>query len=87
MGPIILGVNYLAFLITNSFAPSIRMKLTSQMKIAALCYTFNYVGEALQLPGELGIVLSVLGALAGGYGAALLWVCYGAYMKNLCRIN
>jgi hypothetical protein len=28
-----------------------------------------------------------LGAVSGGFGAALLWVCYGAYMKNLCIIN
>jgi hypothetical protein len=45
MGPLILGVNYFTFLVANSFAPSIRLKLTTQMKIAALCYTANYVAE------------------------------------------
>lgn len=39
------------------------------------------------MPEGWGIALSVLGAAAGGYGAALLWVCYGAYMKLLCKIN
>lgn len=43
MGPVLLAANYFTFLIANSFAPSIRLSLTSQMKVAALCYTLNYV--------------------------------------------
>ena len=39
------------------------------------------------MPGGLGVAFSVIGAMIGGYGAALLWVCYGAYMKALCKSN
>lgn len=63
------------------------MKLTSQMKLAALCYTFNYVTEFVMLPQGWGFALSVMGAMVGGFGAAILWVCYGAYMKRLCKKN
>lgn len=43
MGPLLLGVNYFVFLVANSFVPAIRMNLTTQMKVAAICYTANYV--------------------------------------------
>lgn len=87
MGPVLLASNYFTFLIANSFAPSIRMSVTSQMKVAAICYTLNYVSEAFLLPDNWGIAFSILGAMIGGYGAALLWVCYGAYMKALCKFH
>jgi hypothetical protein len=57
------------------------------MKIGALCYTMNYLCEVLQFEGSWGIAFSVLGSIIGGFGAALLWVCYGVYIKNLCRAN
>lgn len=87
MGPVLLAANYFTFLIANSFAPSIQMSFKSQMLVAAFCYTVNYVTEIFQLEGAMGIVFSVIGAIFGGYGAALLWVCYGAYMKELCKMN
>jgi len=86
MGPVLLSVNYIVFLIANSFAPSIRLTQKTQMKIAALCYTFNYITEALMLPGGWGISSSVIGAMVGGFGAAILWVSYGSYMKTLCQM-
>lgn len=39
------------------------------------------------IPGFWGVVISIIGALVGGFGAAVLWVCYGLYIKNLCSIN
>lgn len=48
MGPVLLAANYFTFLIVNSFAPSIQMSLKSQMRVAAFCYTFNYVTEIFQ---------------------------------------
>jgi hypothetical protein len=43
MGPVLLFVNFFTFMIANSFAPSIRLSLTTQMKIGAACYTLNYI--------------------------------------------
>jgi|688.fasta_scaffold157279_2 hypothetical protein len=87
MGPILLAANYISFLVTNSFAPSIRLTHKKQMQIAALSYTFNYVVQALGLPGGWGIGGSIFGTTVGGCGAAILWVSYGSYMKNICKIH
>jgi hypothetical protein len=38
------------------------------------------------LPGVWGISSSIIGAMVGGFGAAILWVSYGSYMKALCKM-
>ena len=57
------------------------------MKIAAICYTVDYVAQAIPAEKGLKIFLIVLGSMIGGFGAALLWVVYGAYIKSLSKIN
>ena len=42
MGPLLLASNYSAYLIANSFAPSLTIKMKNQLLIAALFYTINY---------------------------------------------
>ena len=87
VGPLILASNYGTFLITNLFAPSVRLSYKTQMKIAAVCYTVNYVTQAIPAGKGLSIFLIVLGSMVSGFGAALVWVVYGAYIKSLCRVN
>lgn len=86
MGPLLLFSNYFIFLLANSVAPGFNIKLKNQFLISAFCYTLNY---ALMLFNEtsLGSILSVIGSLAGGFGAAIFWICYGAYTKSLCSLN
>lgn len=55
------------------------------MGIAAVTYSVNYGFESLMIPGGWGILLSVLGSVIGGFGASLLWVAYGAYVKKICK--
>ena len=85
MGSIILIASFGTFMVFNSVAPSLGLKFTSMMKLAALTYSFNYVCEALLLSGIKGIIISVLGAMVSGAGASLLWVSYGGYMTSFCK--
>ena len=85
VGPLILATNYGTFLITNLFAPSIRLSYKRQMKIAAVCYTINYVTQSIPAEKALNIVLIIVGSMVSGFGAAIVWVVYGAYIKALCK--
>ena len=87
VGPLILATNYGTFLITNLFAPSIRLPYKTQMKIVAICYTFNYVTQSIPASKALNIFFIVIGSMVSGFGAAILWVVYGAYIKSLCKVH
>ena len=39
------------------------------------------------LPNGWGIGITIFGTMVGGFGAAILWVSYGSYMKTLCKNN
>jgi hypothetical protein len=31
--------------------------------------------------------MSIVGAMMGGFGASMIWVCYGGYMEALIKQN
>ena len=42
IGPLLLASNYFVFLITNSIAPALPIKIKNQLLITAVTYTINY---------------------------------------------
>lgn len=86
VGEVSLITNYLVYLIGLTRAPSI-VNFKRQFLIAALCYSFNYALYIFEPEFAWGLVVSVLGAIVGGYGASVLWISQGGYMVRLFRIN
>lgn len=91
MGPVLLLSNYATFLVVNTFAPSIRLSSKTQLKIGALLYLGNYLLQIftglLPVESAFGIMMSIVGAMMGGFGASMIWVCYGGYMEALIKQN
>jgi len=53
--------------------------------IAALCYSFNYALYIFEFREFGGLVVTVIGAIVGGYGASVLWVSQGGFMVKLFK--
>ena len=56
-----------------------------QFLIAAICYSVNYALYFLQFNKDSSLVIGIVGAIIGGYGASILWVSEGGYMTLLLK--
>jgi hypothetical protein len=57
------------------------------LQLAALFYALNYALYILELRNAGGLIINIIGAIVGGYGSAIQWVCLGGYMMKLFRVN
>jgi hypothetical protein len=72
-------------MVTLIFSPIItNFKL--QFQISAICHSINYAVYIPDFKGDLGLIAGIIGALFGGYGAAIYWVSQGGYMMKLFKI-
>jgi hypothetical protein len=55
--------------------------------IAAVCYSFNYALYIFELGKVGGLIIAIVGAAVGGYGASILWASQGGYMMKLFKAN
>jgi MFS family permease len=85
-GEVALILNYVVYLLGLSRAPSIR-NFKRQFLIAAICYSTNYALYLLNFGQILGLLVSIVGAIVGGFGASVLWVSQGGYMMKVFKIN
>lgn len=85
-GEVSLIVNYITYLVGLTSAPSL-FKFKKLFLLAALCYFFNYALYLLELENIGGLIISIIGAIVGGYGASILWVSQGGYMMRLFKTN
>ena len=54
-------------------------------QISAICHLINYAVYIPDFKGTLGLGMGIVGALFGGYGAAIYWVSQGGYMMKLFK--
>lgn len=79
-----LVVNYSVYFVTLIFSSGIT-DYKKQFQISAICHLINY---AVYIPGftdDWGLIAGIVGALFGGYGAAIYWVSQGGYLIKLFR--
>lgn len=79
-----LAVNYLTYLISLIFSTAIT-KFKWQFQMSALCHLINYAVYIPDYKGDLGLIMGVIGAVFGGYGAAIYWVSQGGYLMKLFK--
>ena len=72
-------------MVTLIFSPAIQ-NFKLQFQISAICHLINYAVYIPNFKGDLGLVAGIIGALFGGYGAAIYWVSQGGYMMKLFKI-
>lgn len=77
-----LAVNYSVYMITLIFSPIIK-NYKWQFQVSAIFHLINYLVYIPNFKEELGLVAGIIGALFGGYGAAVYWVSQGGYMVKL----
>lgn len=53
--------------------------------MSAICHLINYAVYIPGWKGDLGLIAGIVGAVFGGYGAAIYWVSQGGYMMKLFR--
>jgi hypothetical protein len=46
----------------------------------------NYAVYIPDFTGDMGLLMGIIGALFGGYGAAIYWVSQGGYLMKLFLI-
>jgi MFS family permease len=56
-----------------------------QFEIAAITYTIGYALYIVDLNEVVRLIVSIIAALIGGYGASVLWVSQGGYMVKLFK--
>lgn len=85
-GPLVaLAVNYLTYMVTLIFSPAIT-RFKWQFQVSAITHTINYLVYVPGFKGDLGLVMGIIGAFFGGYGAAIYWVSQGGYLMKLFKI-
>jgi hypothetical protein len=72
-------------MITLIFSPIIK-NYKWQFQVSAICHLINYLVYIPDFKEELGLIAGVIGAIFGGYGAAIYWVSQGGYMVKLFEI-
>jgi hypothetical protein len=83
IGPASLACNYTTFIISTILAPACKLKLKTQIIIAAIAYTLNYSSGILAsfvASGTLKYTISCLGAAIAGSTGGILWVSQGRYI-------
>lgn len=84
-GPLVaLAANYFTYLITLVFCTRIR-DFKFQFQVSAVCHLVNYLVYIPDYKGDLGLLMGIIGALFGGYGAAIYWVSQGGYLIKLFK--
>ena len=84
-GPLVaLAANYSTYLITLIFCTRIT-DFKFQFQVSALCHLVNYLVYIPDCKGDLGLLMGIIGALFGGYGAAIYWVSQGGYLIKLFK--
>jgi len=56
-----------------------------QFEIAAITYTTGYALYIVDVSEVVRLIISIIAALIGGYGASVLWVSQGGYMVKLFK--
>ena len=67
-----------------TYAASLK-NFKKQFEIAAIAYTLNYALYIFNSGKVFTLVVSIIGAIIGGYGASVLWVSQGGYMVKLFK--
>jgi len=84
-GPLVaLASNYTVYFVTLIFSSAIT-NFKRQFQISAICHLINYLVYIPDFKGDLGLVAGIIGALFGGYGAAIYWVSQGGYLMKLFK--
>ena len=79
-----MAFNYFVYMVTLIFSPAIK-HFKKQFQISAICHLINYAVYIPDFKGTLGLGMGIVGALFGGYGAAIYWVSQGGYMMKLFK--
>lgn len=79
-----LASNYSVYFVTLIFSSAIT-NFKKQFQISAICHLINYLVYIPDFKGDLGLVVGIVGAVFGGYGAAIYWVSQGGYMMKLFK--
>ena len=90
MGPFLLAFYYVSYMLSNIISPSLKWNYKSQMQLAPVFYTLNFCTGLLVSYIDsliLKYIVTAIGALVGGFGAAILWTSLGGYMHLLCQVN
>jgi MFS family permease len=53
--------------------------------MSAIAHLINYAVYIPDFKGDLGLIAGVIGAIFGGYGAAIYWVSQGGYLMKLFK--
>lgn len=64
------------------FSPLIK-KYKWQFQVSAIFHLINYIVYIPDFQGDMGLIAGIIGAVFGGYGAAIYWVSQGGYMVKL----
>ena len=84
MGGMVLIINYVVYLLGLTYAVSLR-NYKRQFEIAAITYTIGYALYIYDFDEVTRLVVSIIAAVIGGYGASVLWVSQGGYMVKLFK--
>ena len=84
IGGLALILNYVVYLLGLTYAASLR-NYKRQFEIAAITYTIGYALYIYDFDEVPRLVVSILAAIIGGYGASVLWVSQGGYMVKLFK--
>jgi hypothetical protein len=79
-----LAVNYTTYLVSLIFATAIT-NFKWQFQVSALAHLINYAVYIPDFKGDLGLIAGIIGAVFGGYGAAIYWVSQGGYLMKLFK--
>lgn len=72
-------------MVTLIFSPAFT-NFKKQFQISAICHLINYAVYIPDFKEEWGLLMGIIGALFGGYGAAIYWVSQGGYMMKLFKV-
>ena len=77
-------MNYTVYMIGLTYAATLT-NYKKQFEIAAITYTIGYALYIVDLNEVVRLIVSIIAALIGGYGASVLWVSQGGYMVKLFK--
>lgn len=79
-----LAINYTTYLVSLIFATAIA-NFKWQFQVSAFAHLINYAVYIPDFKGDLGMMAGIVGAVFGGYGAAIYWVSQGGYLMKLFK--
>lgn len=87
-GPLNFIMNYLAFMVSNLFAPKCKASFKVQMIIGSVGHGFN-VATGLYVPyienkiAAYGVIS--LGGIVAGSVAGFMWISQGGYLREVVK--